>query len=279
MIYKKNVFAKPRFNKTASELFDHILKSNEENRFSSSFKEFVGKYQSSSSSFKDDVKNSPKFFGSTIELFDTGIEFFKFDVREIKREDFIIPFKKFIFSLESDKTTKICYVYESEPFKIHILTFVANPEIEQVGFEFHEYTLDKETYNLTEIRKENPHFSYFLSSLLFFSISLKYCTRKKQCGKLPLIQRKIGNIKKPIKVNRVYFLGQKPFDQFKIHNLKKTDIEWQYSFQVMGHWRKLGEGKTGKDRSDEYVVNGYTWVRDYVKGEGDLNNSIRITKT
>jgi hypothetical protein len=47
------------------------------------------------------------------------------------------------------------------------------------------------------------------------------------------------------------------------------NIDWSHRWAVRGHWRELPEGKLGKDRSGEYVVRGFTWVEDHVKGPED----------
>lgn len=45
-------------------------------------------------------------------------------------------------------------------------------------------------------------------------------------------------------------------------------IDYSHRFEVMGHWRKV-KG-IGKDRAGEYVVNGYTWVKNHEKGDKSL---------
>jgi len=53
-------------------------------------------------------------------------------------------------------------------------------------------------------------------------------------------------------------------------------IDWKYSFEVRGHWRKhIG---LGKNRSGERVVDGATWVKDHARGEGALIRKFRLLK-
>jgi hypothetical protein len=52
-------------------------------------------------------------------------------------------------------------------------------------------------------------------------------------------------------------------------------IEYTHAFKVRGHWRTLEEGSMGKDRTGNRVVKGYTWVTEYMKGEGELIKKIR----
>lgn len=52
--------------------------------------------------------------------------------------------------------------------------------------------------------------------------------------------------------------------------LFSREIEWNNSWIVRGHWRRH-EGQTlGKDRNGERKVEGFTWVTDHKKGEGEL---------
>jgi hypothetical protein len=47
----------------------------------------------------------------------------------------------------------------------------------------------------------------------------------------------------------------------------KGVIDWSHRWEVAGHWRKI-DG-IGKNREGEYVEEGWTWVRDFVKGPED----------
>lgn len=53
-------------------------------------------------------------------------------------------------------------------------------------------------------------------------------------------------------------------------------LEFTFAFPVRGHWRDL-PGKIGKDRKGNYCVEGKTWVKESVKGEGKPFNK-RIIK-
>lgn len=55
-------------------------------------------------------------------------------------------------------------------------------------------------------------------------------------------------------------------------------LEYTYSFKVRGHWRRIDPKSYGKNRNNEYVVKGYTFVKDYIKGEGELVKRVRVLK-
>lgn len=51
----------------------------------------------------------------------------------------------------------------------------------------------------------------------------------------------------------------------------------EYSWEVMGHYRKLNNPESiGKNRQGEYCIKGYTFVSDYIKGEGELRKKVRV---
>lgn len=52
-----------------------------------------------------------------------------------------------------------------------------------------------------------------------------------------------------------------------------------FCFNVRGHWRKI-KG-IGKNRENDYTIDGYTWIKDYKKGDKNklLNKAkLRIVK-
>ena len=77
-----------------------------------------------------------------------------------------------------------------------------------------------------------------------------------------------------------YVLGEKNEDVTKkynsIHSMGR--LEYTSSFHVRGHWRTINEKSLGKDRNGNYNVKGYTWVTDYIKGEGELAKRLRVVK-
>lgn len=82
-------------------------------------------------------------------------------------------------------------------------------------------------------------------------------------------------------VNRpIYYILNKKDDSNKIrvdHN--KGYLKCEYSFLVRGHWRTLHNPKSfGVNRNNERIVQGYTWIKEYMKGEGELIKRVRLVK-
>ena len=87
--------------------------------------------------------------------------------------------------------------------------------------------------------------------------------------------------KKTIKVtNRpiYYVLGKKDYEK-KNYDIKAIGkLEYSHAFKVRGHWRRIDEKSIGKDRNGDYKIEGFTWVTDYIKGDGELVNRVRIVR-
>ena len=52
-----------------------------------------------------------------------------------------------------------------------------------------------------------------------------------------------------------------------IKSVGHREIEWSHRWSVRGHWRD--HGGIGKDRDDNYCIEGKTWVKSHAKGPED----------
>lgn len=46
------------------------------------------------------------------------------------------------------------------------------------------------------------------------------------------------------------------------------EIDWSHRWEVMGHWRKVDT--IGKDRGGDYCVEGFTWVKEHIRGPEEM---------
>ena len=83
-----------------------------------------------------------------------------------------------------------------------------------------------------------------------------------------------------VKVTRpIYYVLDKKDYVYQSKNIKPlTKLEYSQAFRVRGHWRKMHDDFIGKDRYGERRVKGCTWVKDFVKGDGELTKRIRSFK-
>lgn len=74
-------------------------------------------------------------------------------------------------------------------------------------------------------------------------------------------------------VNKIiYVVPKKEKQNYRGPNNQK--IDWSHKWEVRGHWRKTTT--IGKDREGNYVINGFTWVKQHEKGKGELVKKTRI---
>ena len=86
-------------------------------------------------------------------------------------------------------------------------------------------------------------------------------------------------IKKPVKP--IYYVLDKKEEttKHKYNSIRAIGkLEFNHSFKVRGHWRRISDKTYGKDRNGNYNILGYTWVTEYVKGEGELVKKLRVIK-
>ena len=91
--------------------------------------------------------------------------------------------------------------------------------------------------------------------------------------------RKHGSTIKAIKPI-YYVMDKKEETEKRNYNRIKPlgHLAFDHSFKVRGHWRKINPHTYGKNRQGEYIVTGMTWVKEHVRGEGDLIKKIRVVK-
>lgn len=77
-----------------------------------------------------------------------------------------------------------------------------------------------------------------------------------------------------------YVLDKKEEKEKRSYNRIKPlgNLAFDHSFKVRSHWRKINENSLGMDRYGVRRIKGMTFIKEYVKGEGDLVKKIRIVK-
>ncbi len=85
-----------------------------------------------------------------------------------------------------------------------------------------------------------------------------------------------------IKVIRPIYYVMDKSEEKKPNQLKLIKpighLEFSHAFKVRCHYRRINENSLGLNRNGERIVKGYTFVKEYIKGEGELVKKIRILK-
>jgi len=78
----------------------------------------------------------------------------------------------------------------------------------------------------------------------------------------------------------IYYVLESKSNPDKIRvNHNQGYLKCEYSFRVRGHWRALHNSESiGVNRDNKRIVKGYTWIREYIKGDGELVKRVRLVK-
>ena len=75
----------------------------------------------------------------------------------------------------------------------------------------------------------------------------------------------------------IYYVLERKEAEKQVRSIRaRGHIEFTHSFKVRGHYRRINPTSFGKDRNGEYKLKGITFVKDYVKGEGELVKKLRV---
>jgi hypothetical protein len=75
-----------------------------------------------------------------------------------------------------------------------------------------------------------------------------------------------GSEKRIHRIRRIVHVAPKSY--IKSNPESHRNVDWSHRFEVRGHWRKVDT--IGKDREENYTVNGYTWVKHHTRGPEEL---------
>lgn len=137
---------------------------------------------------------------------------------------------------------------------------------------------DKGNHSLViELTSPYKFSKLYLASVLL--VGLLFCPDKHKTVGVEKVREKIkigkGFEKRFVHIEKVLHISpyNKQTDGYH-SNIKQ--IEWSNRWLVSGHWRRLYPEQIGKDRHDNYVVPGYTWVHPFEKGGGSQRFKSRV---
>ena len=192
----------------------------------------------------------------------------------------------FIREYEPNLLTGTMYVPSNKLFTGNVPFYIKNyPDTKQVVI-----ATDMEYFLNTNIKVIEDHAEQIAENLLITVISAlevigslsdkAVVSDTPSTTKYEYYRRKHDTtIKKPVKP--IYYVLDKKEEttKNKYHSIRAIGkLEFNYSFKVRGHYRRISDKTYGKDRNGNYNILGYTWVTEYVKGEGELVKKLRVIK-
>jgi len=161
---------------------------------------------------------------------------------------------------------------------IHMNTpFILVEELEPSVFNFFvlNANLQNSTLKILNINKSEPLYGFLLGYLSRLLTSALY-DKNTMVGEEYNHKIKGEDIfgKKKIHIiNKVVYISPKERAK-SIHPSPGKKINWTHKWEVRGHWRRIKS--IGKNRDGEYIISGFTWVKDFVKGDGELVVKSRV---
>lgn len=121
----------------------------------------------------------------------------------------------------------------------------------------------------------------FVETSLFSDISKSLIERINQESwglETPRMKVKIGGGQSKVlkRIKSIIHISPKKNIKY-VKGSTNRSINWSYAWNVRGHWRKING--IGKARDGVELVVGHTWVKSYVKGNGELVKKTRVVKS
>lgn len=121
--------------------------------------------------------------------------------------------------------------------------------------------VDGPQWYLTEIGCDSTADGPFISASQFIDQLKKYKLGSEKVDRAVKLGTKSS--KASVQIRDIIHVSPKRLIEKTTPAFSKN-IDWSHRFEVRGHWRKTMN--IGKDREGKYRVNGFTWVKDCVKG-------------
>lgn len=154
--------------------------------------------------------------------------------------------------------------HHSEVEKVYVCSFIAT-EISPKEYHFLAYLIVNGKKHIIEVTKERDAGAWgdFNAFLKFY---LDRLSKEKIGVESPSMKVKIGggSSKRFYKPSAITHVSPKKYTDSVTTTIGGKMIDWTHRWEVRGHWRTV-QG-IGKDRSGEYVVQGFTWISNFVKG-------------
>lgn len=209
-----------------------------------------------------------------------------FDRRLKKIKPLDLPFKTIFFNWYGFKPLP----YSDNEFGILYIKSMFIREISYGIYDFlfdvdHKGQINSVLHRINVNKMKSPNDFYNMSTFSCYAYAKKICNIINSC---PSNLKQVINIENNTATetgNKLYsqpirdviFIKMNPEDEPSTYFPNcKVHAKCPYQYEVRGHWRKLdGFNKIGKNRDDEYVVEGYTWVSEHIRGD---ENGVLIKK-
>ena len=202
-------------------------------------------------------------------------------------DDISLPFERQFVKLANETGMIVCvFIGEFKPKVITgaVANFLTGIELDVIGFVIHENGRVELNIDVSGMSDEMARTTYMhvAGSIDFVLTGLSQLNKHlvvedKPTGKTRYYRKKNKEVVKVVD-RPIYYVLNKKYRNTYTTVIKNPigRMSCTHAFRVRGHWRTF-EGKTlGKNREGKRVVEGFTWVKEHVRGEGELKKKLRI---
>lgn len=201
-------------------------------------------------------------------------------------EKYALPFERQFVKLPNSKDISTAvFIGEFKPTITTGTLFIhLNGRYDATGFTiFSDGSVHIDFVKNDEIYKKSVTMAIMSALVIVFGVLTKLnkhtVIEDKPTGTTNYYRRKLAPTIKVVDRPIYYVLNKKYKETYNsvirnpIGHLSPT-----HAFKVRGFWRIFNGKQLGKNRNGERVVEGYTWVKEHVRGQGDLKKKLRVVQ-
>lgn len=215
-------------------------------------------------------------------------------LRMLDYDDFSLPFERQFIDLSGLLERSYLFIGEYSPKVLtgSLILLLDNKELKLTLYQCTAFTLTEEGYlhiqfQETADRSEKKQITVILTNALkvigsiFSKLNRHLIVEDKPTGVVKYYRRKLAPTIK-VENRPIYYVLDKKYKntesyRFVIkHPIGK--LSPTHAFKVRGFWRTFEGKQLGKNRNGERVVEGYTWVKEHIRGYGELKKKLRVIK-
>ena len=227
-----------------------------------------------------------------IEIPNDVIQDFTGRLKILDYEDFTLPFERQFIDLNGLLERSYLFIGEYSPKILtgSLILLLDNQELKQTLYQCTAFIITEEGYihiqfQETASKNEKKQITLILINALkvigsiFSKLNKHLVVEDKPTGVVKYYRRKLAPTIKVVDRPIYYVLDKKYKSSESYRFCIKNPIgklSPTHAFKVRGFWRTFNGKQLGKNREGKRVVEGYTWVKEHIRGYGELRKKLRV---
>lgn len=229
-----------------------------------------------------DLKLKSEDYNVNVTVTKEGLPFIK------NYEDYALPFERQFVRLPKMNDLQICmFIGEYKPTIVTGTLF----SYFRGMYDATAFTIFSSGVVKIEFIKDEEHYKKYTTMAVMSTLQIIFgvlarlnkhtVVEDKPTGVVKYYRRKLAPTIK-VENRPIYYVLDKKYKNSESYRFViKHPIGKLYpthAFKVRGFWRTFEGKQLGKNRNGERVVEGYTWVKEHIRGYGELKKKLRVIK-